>query len=154
MVNISAKTLSRPSELWNRTPPDYYMSWVWVQRGHCDGVPGDVMTSVVSWYQSLSPIPNTLYRCTRLYQRINVIPRNVFPINSLSFVHLEGICWNPNYLLETDLVPGPQISWNCESFVIPGLNVSYPVCCLLWIDKSRVQDKMYIWVSVWWKTTN
>jgi hypothetical protein len=26
--------------------------------------------------------------------------------------------------------------------------------CLLWIDKARVKDKRYIWVSVWWKTTN
>ena len=24
-------------------------------------------------------------------------------------------------------------------------------CCLLWIDKARAKDKMYIWVSVWWK---
>ena len=28
------------------------------------------------------------------------------------------------------------------------------VCLLLWIDKSRVEDKRYICVSVWWKTTN
>jgi hypothetical protein len=27
-------------------------------------------------------------------------------------------------------------------------------CCLLWIDKTRAKDKIYIWVSVWWKTTN
>ncbi len=26
--------------------------------------------------------------------------------------------------------------------------------CLLWIDKTRSKDKTYIWVSVWWKTTN
>ncbi len=26
-------------------------------------------------------------------------------------------------------------------------------CCLLWINKARSKDKMYIWVSVWWKTT-
>jgi len=26
--------------------------------------------------------------------------------------------------------------------------------CLLWIDKARAKDKTYIWVSVWWKTTN
>ncbi len=26
--------------------------------------------------------------------------------------------------------------------------------CLLWIDKARVQDKTYIWVSVRWKTKN
>ena len=26
--------------------------------------------------------------------------------------------------------------------------------CLLWIDKARAKDKMYIWVPVWWKTTN
>jgi hypothetical protein len=25
--------------------------------------------------------------------------------------------------------------------------------CLLWINKARAKDKMYIWVSVWWKTT-
>jgi len=25
---------------------------------------------------------------------------------------------------------------------------------LLWIDKVRAKDKTYIWVSVWWKTTN
>jgi hypothetical protein len=27
-------------------------------------------------------------------------------------------------------------------------------CCLLWIDKVRAKDKTYIWVLVWWKTTN
>jgi hypothetical protein len=26
--------------------------------------------------------------------------------------------------------------------------------CLLWIDKARAKDKRYIWVPVWWKTTN
>jgi hypothetical protein len=26
--------------------------------------------------------------------------------------------------------------------------------CLLWIDKARAKDKTYIWVSVWWQTTN
>jgi hypothetical protein len=29
-----------------------------------------------------------------------------------------------------------------------------PNCRLLWIDKVRVKDKRYIWVSVWRKTTN
>ena len=28
------------------------------------------------------------------------------------------------------------------------------VDCLLWIEKTRDKDKTYIWVSVWWKTTN
>jgi hypothetical protein len=28
------------------------------------------------------------------------------------------------------------------------------IFCLLWIDKARAKDKIYIWVSVWWKTTN
>jgi len=28
------------------------------------------------------------------------------------------------------------------------------VNCLLWIDKARAKDKMYIWVSMRWKTTN
>ncbi len=27
-------------------------------------------------------------------------------------------------------------------------------CCLLWIVKVRTKDKTYIWISVWWKTTN
>jgi hypothetical protein len=27
-------------------------------------------------------------------------------------------------------------------------------CCLLWIDEAKPKDKTYIWVSVWWKTTN
>jgi hypothetical protein len=27
-------------------------------------------------------------------------------------------------------------------------------CCLLWIDKSRVKDKTYKWMSVRWKTKN
>jgi hypothetical protein len=26
-------------------------------------------------------------------------------------------------------------------------------CYLLWIDKERAKDKVYTWVSVWWKTT-
>ncbi len=26
--------------------------------------------------------------------------------------------------------------------------------CLLWIDEVKAKDKTYIWVSVWWKTTN
>ncbi len=26
--------------------------------------------------------------------------------------------------------------------------------CLLWIDKAKSKDKMYMWVSVLWKTTN
>jgi hypothetical protein len=26
--------------------------------------------------------------------------------------------------------------------------------CLLWIDEGKPKDKTYIWVSVWWKTTN
>jgi hypothetical protein len=25
---------------------------------------------------------------------------------------------------------------------------------LLWIDKTRSKDKTYMWVLVWWKTTN
>ncbi len=28
------------------------------------------------------------------------------------------------------------------------------VWCLLWINKTRVTEKTYIWVSVWWKTQN
>jgi hypothetical protein len=26
--------------------------------------------------------------------------------------------------------------------------------CLLWIDEATPKDKIYIWVSVWWKTKN
>ena len=26
--------------------------------------------------------------------------------------------------------------------------------CLSWIDEGKPKDKTYIWVSVWWKTTN
>ncbi len=42
-------------------------------------------------------------------------------------------------------------SWscNCQPRSVRGLLV-----CLLWIDKTRAKDKTYIWVSVWWKTTN
>jgi hypothetical protein len=28
------------------------------------------------------------------------------------------------------------------------------IFCLLWINKSRLKEKTYIWVSVWWKTKN
>jgi hypothetical protein len=28
------------------------------------------------------------------------------------------------------------------------------LCLLLWINKARVTEKTYLWVSVWWKTKN
>ncbi len=59
------------------------------------------------------------------------------------------------------LLEEKSVRWlvSCLTFQTLGcLCVDYDekmwVFCLLWIDKARATDKMYVWVSVWWKTTN
>jgi len=48
-----------------------------------------------------------------------------------------------------------NVEVNSEEDTFSAICCSRPgFCCLLWIDKAKTKDKMYIWVSVLWKNTN
>jgi hypothetical protein len=70
------------------------------------------------------------------------------------------------FTVQLHIQSGTKFSTNNSSRYYKGLHVHYTCSCsvnsldngtcscLLWINKSRGKDKIYIWLSVWWKTTN
>jgi hypothetical protein len=58
------------------------------------------------------------------------------------------------YTLTTSLGSGCECEDDSDFFCEHTESLFLEYSCLLWIDKTRAKDKIYIWVSVWWKTTN
>ncbi len=112
----------------------------------------------------------------KLYSSFTQVSWVLWPVQGLSWVWLPRIVvLKLNSSLGknscTQLCPWGRDPWGTRNIVLwvvripshstlcligspleQGCSLIFCIGCLLWIDKERVKEKTYIWVSVWWKT--
>ena len=87
-------------------------------------------------------------------QKLVEIPNDEAEVNTRDIHKCDGQAHDPDTMV-APLTPKPTRKAEALAKAPPTIDSSRQddaTSCLLWIDKAKSKDKMYIWVSVLWKT--